>query len=221
MKNPYTCCIFDLDGTIINTIHALTYTTNLVLERFHLGPISEEQMKHIVGDGYRKQMERSLLACGDEALVHYEEALRIYPELFQENCLYHLEAYEGMSALLERMKAAGMKLAVLTNKPHQRGIETVEAVYGAGYFSVIQGEQEGLPKKPDPTGVFRVLEALGETPEHCLYMGDTNTDMQTAINAGLDAVGAVWGFRGREELEAFHPKYLVENPLEIAGMLGI
>ena len=90
MKNPYTCCIFDLDGTIINTIHALTYTTNLVMARFGLGPLSEEQMKKIVGDGYKKQMERSLIACGDQNLVHFEESLPIYQELCQQHCLYQL-----------------------------------------------------------------------------------------------------------------------------------
>lgn len=221
MKKTYTCCIFDLDGTIINTIHALTYTTNLVLEHFGLGPVSERAMMQMVGNGYRKQMERSLLASGDKELVHYEESLPVYQKLFRQHCLYQLEPYPGMVELLNRMKAAGMKLAVFTNKPHQRGIETVEAVYGKGFFDYILGEQEGLPKKPDPAGAFQIMEALGVTPGECLYMGDTNTDMETAANAGLDAVGAVWGFRGREELEVFHPRFLAEQPLDVAGMLGI
>ena len=221
MKNLYRACIFDLDGTIINTIHALTYTTNLVLEHFGLGPLTEKQMKHMVGNGYKKQMERSLKACGEGAMAYYEASLPLYQKLFKENCLYHLESYPGMQELLDRMKAAGMELAVLTNKPHDRGVETVEAVFGKGYFSYILGEKEGIPKKPDPTGVFMVLKALGKEPGECLYMGDTNTDMETAANAGLDAAGAVWGFRGREELKAFHPKYLADQPLEIAKMLGI
>lgn len=221
MGHRYTCCIFDLDGTIINTIHALTYTTNLVLKRFRLGPVSEKAMMQMVGDGYKKQMERSLIAAGDKNLVHYEESLPIYQDLFGQHCLHQLEPYPGMTELLNRMKAAGMKLAVLTNKPHQRGIETVEAVYGKGFFDCILGEQEGLPKKPDPAGAFQVMKALGAAPDECLYMGDTNTDMETAANAGLDAVGAVWGFRGREELEAFHPKYMAEQPLDVAKILGI
>lgn len=221
MNNPYSCCIFDLDGTIINTIHALTYTTNLVLERFGLGPVSEKDMMQMVGNGYKKQMERSLLASGDKDLVHYEASLPVYQEFFKQHCLYQLEPYPGMVELLNRMKAAGMKLAVFTNKPHQRGIETVEAVYGKGFFDYILGEQEGLPKKPDPTGAFQIMKALGVTRKECLYMGDTNTDMETAANAGLDAVGAVWGFRGRKELEAFHPKFMAEQPLDVAKMLGI
>ncbi|MCI9594780.1 MAG: HAD family hydrolase [Lachnospiraceae bacterium] len=221
MDNPYTCCMFDLDGTIINTIHALTYTTNLVLEHFHLGPVSEAAMMQMVGNGYKKQMERSLRAAGDRDLVYFEESLPLYQELFSRYCLYQLEPYPGMSELLNRMKAAGMKLAVLTNKPHQRGIETVEAVYGKGFFDVVLGEKEEIPKKPDPTGAFMVMDTLGVAKENCLYMGDTNTDMETAANAGLDAVGAIWGFRGRKELEEFHPKFLAENPLDVAELLGI
>ena len=221
MKNPYRCCIFDLDGTIINTIHALTYTTNLVLEQFGLGPLTEVCMKQIVGDGYLMQMKRSLEVCGDKELAHLEESLPIYQKLFREHCLYSLEPYDGMKELLDRMKEAGMKLAVLTNKPHDRGVESVEAVYGKGYFDYILGEQEGLPKKPDPAGVYRIQKALNITAGECLYMGDTNTDMRTAIHAGLDAVGAAWGFRGREELEAFHPKLVADRPLEVADFLQL
>lgn len=221
METNYTCCIFDLDGTIINTIHALTHTTNLVLERFGLGPLKEGQIKLAVGDGYRKQMERSLAAAGDHKLVHLEESLPLYREVFRENCLYRLEAYEGMRELLDAMKKAGMKLAVLTNKPHERALENVEAVYGKGYFDLILGEREGIPKKPDPTGVYQVIEALRIKKEQCLYMGDTNTDMRTAANAGLDAVGAAWGFRGRKELEAFHPKCLADHPKDVAKFLGL
>lgn len=220
-NTQYSCCIFDLDGTIINTIHALTYTTNLVLARFGLEPVGEEAMMKMVGNGYKKQMERSLLASGDKELVHFEASLPLYQDLFRKHCLHDLEPYPGMMELLNRMKEAGMKLAVLTNKPHQRGIETVEAVYGKGFFDYILGEQESIPKKPDPAGAFMVMDALNVSREECLYMGDTNTDMETAANAGLDAVGAVWGFRGREELEAFHPKFLAEKPLDVADMLGI
>ncbi len=218
----YTACIFDLDGTIINTIHSLTYTTNLVMAQCGMRTtLTEEQMKTIVGDGYRKQMERSLIACGDKELTHYEQALAIYPELFEKNCLYHLEAYEGMREMLNSMKQAGMKLAVLTNKPHARALDNIREVYGSDYFDYVLGEQEGIPKKPDPTGVFHILKKLDIKPEECLYMGDTNTDMKTAIAAGLDAVGAVWGFRTREELAAFAPKYLAEYPFDVLEMIGI
>lgn len=217
----YKCCIFDLDGTIINTIHSITYTTNLVMAQFGYRELSEAEMMKIVGDGYKMQMKRSLTACGDTELVHYEESLPIYRELFAKHCLHELEPYEGMRELLDRMKKAGMKLIVLTNKPHERAIENVECVYGKGYFDYILGEQEGIPKKPDPTGVHMIMEKFGYEPEDCLYMGDTNTDMKTAIAAKLDAVGAVWGFRGKEELEKFSPKYMADTPLDVVRLIGL
>lgn len=217
----YKACIFDLDGTIINTVHSLTHTTNLVMAEFGLRALSEEEMMKIVGDGYKMQMKRSLTACGDKELVHYEESLPLYKKLFAQNCLYQLEPYEGMRELLEAMKKAGMKILVLTNKPHQRAVENVEAVYGKGYFDDILGEQDGIPKKPDITGVKILMEKFDLKPEECLYMGDTNTDMKTAIAANLDAVGAVWGFRGREELSQFSPKYMADTPLDVARLIGI
>ncbi len=221
MNLKYKCCIFDLDGTIINTIHALTYTTNLVMAKFGLRALSEEEMMRIVGDGYKMQIKRSLIACGDSELENYEAALSIYKELFAKTCLYQLEPYEGMRELLDRMKKAGMKLFIFTNKPHERAIENVEFVYGKDYFDYILGEQDGLPKKPDPKGVHIILDKFGFTKEQCLYMGDTNTDMKTAIAAGVDAVGAVWGFRGEEELASFSPKYMAQMPLDVAALIGL
>lgn len=220
-KMNYKCCIFDLDGTIINTIHSITYTTNLVMAEFGFRALTEAEMMKIVGDGYKTQMKRSLTACGDKELVHYEESLPLYQKLFAKNCLRQLEPYEGMRELLDAMKKAGMKLFVFTNKPHARAIENVECVYGKGYFDYILGEQEGIPKKPDPTGANMIIEKFGFKPEECLYMGDTNTDMKTAIAAKMDAVGAVWGFRGREELAQFSPKYMADTPLDVARLIGI
>ena len=100
----YKCAVFDLDGTLVNSIHALTYCTNLALKQFQLGPLTEEQMMHIVGDGYKMQMRRSLLAGGDAGLLHYEEILPVYMEIFAENCLYNLHAYEGIPGLLSYLR---------------------------------------------------------------------------------------------------------------------
>lgn len=211
----YKGLIFDLDGTLVNSIHALTYCTNLSLKRFGLGPLGEEEMKTIVGDGYRMQMRRSLLAGGDGTLSHYEEILPVYMEIFSEHCNYRMEAYEGIPALLEEAKKRGCRLAVVSNKPDAQAAATVEYVFGRGLFDVIIGEREGIPKKPDPAGVFAAAEAMGTALEECLYLGDTNTDMLTGRNAGVDTVGVLWGFRGRRELECLNPKYLVETPGEV------
>ena len=215
----YKCLIFDLDGTLVNSIHALTYCTNQALARFGLGPLTEEQMKTIVGDGYRMQMRRSLLACGDRELTHYEAILPVYMEIFGRDCNYKMHAYDGISELLTEARKKGLKLAVVSNKPYAQAVATVEHVFGKGCFDQVIGEREGIPKKPDPTGALTAAAAMGAKPSECLYFGDTNTDMQTGKNAKMTTVGDLWGFRGREELAAFHPEYLIEKPEEILRVL--
>lgn len=209
------CCIFDLDGTLLNTLKALTYTSNLVLAHFGHAPVTEEQMKLIVGDGYKKQMERVLRCRGDESQEHYEEALTLYTELFAKHCMYGVVPYDGICELLEALKQKDIKIAVLSNKPHARTLENIETVFGTGYFDYVAGEQPGIPKKPDPAGVMRILDALEVKPEDCLYFGDTNTDMKTGLGAGLVTVGVTWGFRERAELESFCPQYVIDAPKEV------
>lgn len=213
------CCIFDLDGTLLDTLKALTYTTNLVLEHLGMGPVDEEHMKHFVGDGYRMQMKRALSYCGDEQGKYLEESCSLYTRLFAEHCLHQVRAYEGIPELLAGLKERGIRIAVLSNKPHARTVENIEAIFGKGYFDYIAGEQPGVPKKPDPAGVLRILEAFQVKPEECLYLGDTNTDMKTGLGAGLITIGVTWGFRGRKELEAFHPQYIIDCPKEVLARI--
>lgn len=216
----YQCCIFDLDGTLVNSIHALTYCTNLALKACGVEEkLDEAQMMRIVGDGYRTQMRRSLLACKDTELHHYEEILPVYRKVFAENCLYELHAYDGIYELLSYLKENGVKIAVVSNKPHEQAVDTVEHVFGKGYFDVIIGEGNGIAKKPDPEGTLKAAKILGAEPEACLYFGDTNTDMETGKNAGMPTVGVLWGFREKEELASFHPEYLIERPEDMIEIL--
>lgn len=211
----YQCCIFDLDGTIINTIHSLAYSISLTIEHFGYGPIDEDHTKKFVGDGFKKLVERALIYSGDDNLSHYEEALAFYEDTFEKNCLYKVEPYEGMKELLTFLKGKGIKIGVLTNKGHERAVECVEAVYGKGFFDLITGEGNGVKTKPDPSGAFMTAEYFHAKPSECLYFGDTNTDMRTGINAGMDTAAVTWGFRDRAELEAFHPRYIINHPSEI------
>ena len=207
------CCLFDLDGTLVNSIHSLVYCTNQALKRCGVEKeLNEEQMMTIVGDGYKTQMRRSLIACGDTELVHYEEILPIYMEVFEKHCLYEMHAYDGIPELLEALKLRGIKIAVVTNKPHDRAVDVVEHVFGKGYFDMIIGEREGTPKKPDPSMALLAAKELGVKPEECMYFGDTNTDMKTGKAAGMTTVAVLWGFRGREELEQYQPDHMIETP---------
>jgi len=215
----YKCCIFDLDGTVINSIYALNRTINLTLERLGYAPVDEGHTKIFVGDGYKKFVERALLYRGDRELAHLDRALEVYREVFPENCLYRIEPYDGMKELLGYLKGKGIKIAVLTNKAHAQAVANIETVYGKGYFDLVTGEQDGLKRKPDPAGAFYTARALGARPKECLYFGDTNTDMETGIAAGMDMVGVTWGFRDRGELEAFNPQYIIDDPREAIGIL--
>ena len=117
---------------------------------------------------------------------------------------------DGIRELLASLKEMGVHVAVLSNKPHEQAIVNIETFFGKGYFDVVRGEQAGTPKKPAPDGAFAICRELGIKQEECLYLGDTNTDMETGLNAGMDTVGVLWGFRNREELEGCHPQEVAE-----------
>ena len=211
----YKSCIFDLDGTIIDTIQSITHSISLTMNQLGFPPIDEVHTKQFVGDGFKKLVERALLYSGDNELTHFEEALKLYEDFFRENCLYHIKAYDGMPDLLTFLKGKGIKIGVLTNKNHERAMECVNSVYGEGFFDQIIGEGNGINMKPDPSGALLMAERFSLPVSQCLYFGDTNTDMKTGKNALMDTVGVTWGFRKREELEAFKPKYIISHPNEI------
>ncbi|WP_024346314.1 HAD family hydrolase [Lacrimispora indolis] len=215
----YKCCIFDLDGTIIDTIDSLAHSISLTMEHLGYQLIDVAHTKTFVGDGYKKLVERALIYSGDDKLTHFEEALAFYEDTFEKNCLYQVKPYDGMPELLKFLKNNGIKIGVLTNKGHERAVECVEAVYGKGFFDLITGESKDVKCKPDPSGAFMTAEYFQAKPWECLYFGDTNTDMRTGINAGMDTVAVTWGFRERAELEAFHPKYIIDHPSEIRHVL--
>lgn len=217
----YKCCMFDLDGTLVNSIYALKRSVDGTLAHFGLGPITLEDTKTFVGDGYKKLVERALKAYGDPELVHFEEALNVYNRVFKECCLYRVEAYEGIPELLAFLKENHILCTVLSNKPHVRTIENINYVFGPDVFDRVYGEREsaGIKKKPSPEGVEALLEELGISKEECLYLGDTNTDMETGKNAQVDTVGVLWGFRSRDELKVYDPALLAEHPMDVAEFI--
>lgn len=216
----YRCCIFDLDGTLLDTLEAIAYTCNMTLAAFGLGPIETEHYKVLVGNGAGKLIEQALTECGDEALNLYEDALALYQENFAVHSMYQVHPYDGIEELLNWLKEKKIKIGVLSNKPHARTVENIETFFGRGFFDHIQGEQAHVKRKPDPAGVEQILHSLGMEKKDCLYIGDTNTDMMTARNAGVDAAGVTWGFREEDELRGFHPAYIVHHPMEISRIIA-
>lgn len=207
--------IFDLDGTLSDSIASMKYCGDRALAPFGYGPFPESDYKYFVGDGAANLIKRALKAGGDEKLVHFEEAFALYKKFFAENCMYQVKPYEGIPELLAALKEKGLKIAVLSNKPHDQTIDVIETLFGKGYFDIIRGQKDGVPIKPDPAGVFAILRQWYLTAEDILYLGDTATDMKTGKSAGAFTVGALWGFRDRRELEEGHADAIIVHPLEL------
>lgn len=207
--------IFDLDGTLSDSIASIKYCGDAALEPFGFGPFGVEQYKYFVGDGAANLVRRALAAAGDVELVHFDQAFARYREIFRENCMYQVKPYEGIPELLAALRGEGKKTAVLSNKPHMETARVIETLFGRDCFDMVLGQQEGMALKPSPEGVFRILGQIGLGAEDLLYLGDTATDMKTGKGAGAFTVGALWGFRDRAELEEGGADAVIEYPLEL------
>lgn len=212
--------IFDLDGTLLNTVPALQKSMNLTLKEFGLPEITEEEVKRFVGNGSRNYAIRSLHRFEKDDPHLIEAVYRRYLEIFDLNSTSGIHPYDGMPEAVESLKRRGIRLAVLSNKPQKQTEDNIFACYGDRLFETVRGEMPGIPLKPDPASLNRLLSDLGLLPEECLYFGDTGTDMETGTTAGLHTIGVLWGFRGREELEVWKPAMIIEHPSEIAGIPG-
>lgn len=206
--------IFDLDGTLLNTIADLANSTNYALKVLGY-PIHEpDKYNFMVGNGINKLFERAL-PDGEKT---EENVLRVRQEFvpyYDQHNADKSRPYPGVTELLETLQTAGMQLAVASNK-YQTATEKLIAHYFPNIkFTAVFGQREGIPMKPDPIIVKEILQIAKVQEEETLYVGDSGVDMQTAINAGVTSCGVTWGFRPRTELESFHPDHIVDNAEEI------
>ena len=215
----YKACIFDLDGTLTDTLDSLWYSVNETLKQLGAKMISREQCRGFVGDGARCLVERALRATGDVELERIEDAMQIFGRVFSEKCTYHVAPYEGILSLLEELKSRGLAIAVFTNKPHQQAVDVVESIFGRGMFDEIRGQREGFPKKPDPAGLFEITKDLGIKKDEVIYVGDSEVDVQTGKNAQVLTVGVNWGFRSKEILERSGADVTIDHADELLRFL--
>ena len=211
----YKACIFDLDGTLTDTVESLTYSVNATLQELGLGQITQEQCKAFVGYGARRLIEKALEATGDDKLLQVGEAMKVYGRIFKEYCTYRVAPYDGIVEMLKNLQSMGIQLAVLSNKPHLQTLDVVKTFFGNEIFVCVMGQQEGIPRKPDPTAALMIAEKIGISKEECLYIGDSDTDMQTGNAAGMATVGVTWGFRTREVLREHDATHIIDRPQEI------
>ena len=208
-------CIFDLDGTLTNTLESMTYSVNLTLEEMGLSKITKDQCRLFVGNGARVLMEKSLKVAGDTDASRIEEGMEIYGRIFDQNCTYHVTPYEGIPEMLKVLKDKGIHLAVLSNKPDRQTVKVVKAIFGEELFDYAQGQKEGIRRKPEPDGVWYLMEQMHVSKEECLYIGDSEVDAATGRNAGLKTIGVLWGFRDRKTLETAGADDLIDRPDEL------
>lgn len=207
-------CIFDLDGTLADTLESMAVSGNLVLKQFSLKELPKENYKYYCGDGARMLVERILKDGGDPKLTLLEKAEPLYREIFSGHSMDSVKPYDGIVKTLEAFRGKGVKLGVCSNKPHEAAVKVVGDLFG-DTFETVLGQREGVARKPAPDAPLAIADILGAAPEECMYIGDTGTDMLTGKAAGMFTVGALWGFRGREELVKNGADALAETPEDL------
>lgn len=208
--------IFDLDGTILDTIADLTDAVNYVLNKAGYPQRTLEEVRSFVGNGIRKTIERSVPAGTPAETI--DVLFADFTVHYKAHCADKTCPYEGIEELVRTLREAGMKTAVVSNKADY-AVKMLCEEYFPGLFDAAVGDREGVRRKPAPDTVFAVLEELGVGAEDCVYIGDSDVDMHTARNAGMDEILVSWGFRGRAFLEEIGGKCVVDHPKEIAEML--
>ena len=206
--------IFDLDGTLLNTIADLAAATNHALQQLGYPTHPVDTIRTYVGNGINKLLERSLPENerNEENVQRMRSHFVPYYDKHNADLSY---PYPGIVALLEELRDRGVMIAVASNKYQTATSKLVKHYFPTVNFIEVLGQREGIAVKPDPIIVFDILKKANVLPEEVLYVGDSGVDMQTAINSGVDAVGAAWGFRPKAELESFYPKGIIETADEL------
>lgn len=203
--------IFDLDGTLMNSVADLAQATNYALTQLGFPIHPTDAYYQFAGNGVRIMMERALPedARGDE---HIENMLSHFLPYYKQNIAVYTMPYPGIMELLTALKAHGIKVAVASNKFQSGTQEVIDTYFPELEIDCVLGQREGIAIKPDPQIVYDIMKELDITSKkEVIYVGDSNVDMQTAINAEVDSIGVTWGFRTKEELEAFHPTLIVDT----------
>ncbi|MFV0393487.1 MAG: HAD family hydrolase [Coprobacillaceae bacterium] len=211
-----TTCIFDLDGTLVNSLEDLADTTNVLLEKYNYQTHSLDTYKNFVGNGIDMLLQR---AFGNNDVVFLKNIRKEFDAVYQKQYLQKTKPYLGIMTLLERLQQKGIKMAVVTNKEHTMAVSMVETLF-PDKFLYTYGNSESYPHKPDPTLVNQVINQIGSKKEECVFIGDSDVDMKTGRNAQMKTIGVSWGFRQVEELIKNGADRIVNEPIEIEDIIN-
>jgi phosphoglycolate phosphatase len=216
---PYKAILFDLDGTLLNTLEDLGNAVNRVLSKKGFPTHKLDAYRYFIGEGTTMLITRALPKekLNDSTIRACQEA---FLKDYGHNWNVKTRPYDGVTEMLDALTARRLKMAVLSNKPHVFTKRCVTDLLSTWAFAAVVGESDTVPQKPDPAGALKVAECLNIPPADFLYLGDSAIDMKTAIAAGMFPVGVLWGFRPMEELKENGAQALIERPLEILNLLG-
>ncbi len=208
----YKTVIFDLDGTLLDTLEDLADSVNEMLRRFSCPERSLAEVRQFVGNGMKKLVERSVSADFDQE--NFDSAYEFFRSSYSKNMQNKTRPYEGITACLEELEKLGIKTIVTSNK-NDDAVKKLCREYFGERITLAVGAKEGIPTKPSPEMVFYAIEEIGAEKENCIFIGDSDTDILTAKNAGLKSIGVLWGFRDREVLEKAEADYIISHPREL------
>lgn len=212
--------IFDLDGTLLNTINTIKYYCDKALLEYGFNPVPIEKYKYFVGNGARLLIERAMSYTREWNDEEFNKVFKLYNEMYDSDTLYLTTPYDGILKMLETLKEQGYKLSVLSNKPDFATVDVVNTIFGKNTFTLCRGGRDGVPLKPDPTAVFEMMDELGIEKGETVFVGDTKVDIATGKNAGLYSIGVLWGFRDEKELKEAGADFIVSQPHEIVEKIN-
>ena len=214
------CVIFDLDGTLLNTLDDLCDSTNYALKQFGYQERTLEEVRGFVGNGVKKLIERAIPDGMNNP--DFENCLSVFKEHYAQNMYNKTAPYDGILELLKELRLKGIHTGVVSNK-FDSAVKQLCQKYFGDLIQVAIGENEdaGVRKKPAPDSVFRAMEELKVSIENVIYAGDSETDVQTAKNAEIDCIGCSWGFRSKDILKHEGAKYIIDSPQEILKIVGV
>jgi phosphoglycolate phosphatase len=216
VKHDIRAVLFDLDGTLADTLADLASATNWALQQVGCPPCTVDSYRYKVGDGAREMCERALPA-DKQGLA--DDVLRLMGQQYDKHCFDLTRLYPGIADLISALTQRRLSLAVLSNKPDEFTKRVIAHYFQPSPFAIVRGQLPNVPLKPDPTAALQITQELGIPPAHWLYLGDTNTDMHTARAAGMHPVGVLWGFRDRAELLGSGAEHIVANPRDLLDLL--
>ncbi|QII69606.1 HAD family hydrolase [Apibacter sp. B3706] len=212
--------IFDLDGTLLNTLNDLADSCNYILEKNHLPVHALDSYKNFVGNGMTQLIERALPSELKSDLEVIEKIKDEFIKYYTKHSDIKTAPYDGVIEMLKSLSSMNIKLAVASNKFMEGAQALVKKYFSEIKFSSVFGQRTNVPMKPNPQIVYDIMNELGITnKEEIIYVGDTGTDMQTAVNAGITSIGVLWGFRYEEELKKYGAEYIVKRPEEILRLV--